>query len=545
MSDIYSWDGIPETFNAPSLFKKEAGTGWDRRVLFLPLFTLYFSLQRFCSDKTLNTAGLHIVIAGAGPMDAINNGDMYKLLPLLLPSSSTWTIDLVGPEVKSKTGEQMPRVEKAHIPPHPPKIGIHKRTLQHYLSDEKKCPTIIVMNNPGFESNYESWFLDGVFHKWLLANPHVKVIGSSYGRDEVHIDSWVAKSCGFHLNDATLNPYNVERYVMNGESVDVSEYMQWSGTVWRIKPDAEFAINSSRLALLEKRSLWNGVMYTYGMTFLPSQTHCMIHFLNSSVKKDSQDGDMVLVAPDLYLALTDGQVYSGDNNHVMTTELTWETLKSRLEGDFVLSGITASLIAAVFAEKYEDAFDMAASPYIQDDVDDGLEEVWSNLATSNPNAFLKRKMTSSERRLREDAKRLPLDDFIKNYNHQDLLTYKNEDYQNLLVEAMNWGNIKLLSYLLKHTQLSMKSEDSDCFHGWDVLAELDTPHLIDLVVSIRGVDEINTVDSLARNASGLALMRGCVNAYDTFKKHGGTPYAQGRMLTADEINSALGFQLNR
>lgn len=173
-------------------------------------------IVEFAPDVLKHTDEIKVMVAGAELESALPQA--YMLLNKLLDSKIKASIYLIGPDII--TNNMNPdRLSQKYTDSN---IRTHLDTCRLEQAIEKYgLPTLLVLNDPGFESHDNEWFIQDNGLKRCLDNG-VTVLGGSYGYDEYEVDEFVLKSFGYQLEAFAVNSLTC----INGEMREAFGSMQ-------------------------------------------------------------------------------------------------------------------------------------------------------------------------------------------------------------------------------------------------------------------------------------------------------------------------------
>lgn len=217
---IEKWNDLLSEIKAHRLFKTNLTNRQSKMLLAAPVLAARQILNN--AAHLLNKDHLRICIAGSDFLDSGNNGDAYRLLPMLLDKPDiTIKVDLVGPDCMPQDFNDdyvLKALDTKQV-----SVSFRKLLLGEYLRTEQ-LPDVIILNMPGFEEHSDDWFVhdDGI-QKALMNN--IPVLGSSYSDDEAELDGIYACGHGFNVSNIQRNPFTFNEGTEN-------TFFTWAGETW-------------------------------------------------------------------------------------------------------------------------------------------------------------------------------------------------------------------------------------------------------------------------------------------------------------------------
>jgi hypothetical protein len=186
---------------------------------------------------------VHILVAGAEKLDAVDQGRWYRLLPALLDADLDVRVTLVGDRLDA--GARSP----AHALAPPLAARLHTGSLASYVNAHGSAQhDLVFLFHPGFQK-HRGWLHDASLAALVVAG--APPIASAYGPDEAEVDRWVAQCHGYSANAETLlNPFCLD-------FSDADSALHWGRALWQFGdriPGPGAQVDQVRLARLDQLS---------------------------------------------------------------------------------------------------------------------------------------------------------------------------------------------------------------------------------------------------------------------------------------------------
>jgi len=222
------WNRFLTSIKANSLFKSNRSSAEQQHALLgVTMLARQLALR---APEIIGKPNITIAILGCEDFDG--DMDSYRALPTLLELKG-WdlAIHLVGNNIHLGSLGHFEHGFKESIGKGV-SVSRYDTLFDKYIT-QNGTPDLIIMNSPGIEEYYGTWFATDSGIKECL-DKGIKILGCSYGYDEAGADYIFAKACGFNIENIFDNPffYNIP-FKETG-----SHMMSWGGQTWEMTPSS-------------------------------------------------------------------------------------------------------------------------------------------------------------------------------------------------------------------------------------------------------------------------------------------------------------------
>lgn len=238
-----TWKMFLTSIKANELFK--SNISMDEQQFALLGVTMLARQLALRAPEVIGKPNVTIAILGSEDFDG--DMDSYRALPTLLELAD-WevSIHVVGNNIHLGSLGRFQHEFKESIGKDV-SVSRYDMLFDKYIT-QNGTPDLIIMNCPGIEEYYATWFATNSGIKECL-DKGIKILGCSYGFDEAEADYIFAKACGFNIEKIFDNPlfYNMP-FKETG-----SHMMSWGCQTWEMTPSSLIA-DDELLALCNQKS---------------------------------------------------------------------------------------------------------------------------------------------------------------------------------------------------------------------------------------------------------------------------------------------------
>lgn len=236
------WNRFLTSIKANGLFKANISSADQQHALLgVTMLARQLALR---APEIIGKPNITIAILGSEDFDG--DMDSYRALPTLLELEG-WdvSIHLVGNNIHLGSSGRFQHEFKESIGKGV-SVSRYDTFFDKYIT-RNGTPDVIIMNSPGIEEYYGTWFATNSGIKECL-DKGVKILGCSYGFDEAEADYIFARACGFNIEKIEDNPlfYTIP-YKETG-----THMMSWGCQTWEMTPSSLRA-DSELLTLCNKK----------------------------------------------------------------------------------------------------------------------------------------------------------------------------------------------------------------------------------------------------------------------------------------------------